>query len=56
MWKKVMKKALGVIFFTSWIICGCSVETVFESPRSAVVAIVTAGVAILAAYMMGKGE
>ena len=51
-----MKKVLGVIFFASWFICGCSVETIFESPKSAVVAIVTAGVAILAAYMMGKGE
>lgn len=51
-----MKKALGVIFFTSWMICGCSLETVFDNPRSAAVTVITAIVAVTTAYVIGKGE
>lgn len=45
---------LMTVFFMSWLLCGCSVETVFDG--GAPVAIITLLVALACAYIMQKGD
>ena len=49
-----IKKAVGILFFISWLLCGCSVETFFTG--GAPVVILTALVAIAAAVVMGSNK
>lgn len=48
-----MKKAVGIVFFISWLLCGCSVETFFCGGAPAV--ILFALVAIACAAFMEVG-
>ena len=46
-----MDKALITVFFASWLLCGCSVETFFDG--GAPVAILAVLVAIACAMILG---
>lgn len=45
------KEVLGIIFFISWMICGCSAEQFFDG--GAPVAILAALVALACAHVLG---
>ena len=45
------KKVIGIVFFASWLLCGCSVETFFDG--GAPVAILSVLVAIACAMILG---
>lgn len=49
-----MDSALMIIFFLSWLLCGCSVETIFDG--GAPVAILAALVAIACAAVLGHRQ
>ena len=51
-----MKKVAGVLFFLSWLLCGCSIETIFESPEKSAVFIVALIVTILCAAVITIGD
>ena len=51
-----MKKVAGVLFFLSWLLCGCSIETIFESPKNSVVFIIALAVTVLAAAVITSGD
>lgn len=48
-----MKKAVGIVFFISWLLCGCSVESFFcgGAPATILFALVVIG----CAAFMGEG-
>ena len=48
------KKVIGIVFFVSWLLCGCSVETFFDG--GAPVAILAVLVAIACAYVLGHKD
>ena len=48
------EKTLMVVFFTAWLLCGCSVETFFDG--GAPVAILAVLVAIACAYVLGHKD
>lgn len=48
------KKVIGIVFLTSWLLCGCSVETFFDG--GAPVAILAVLVAIACAYVLGHKD
>ena len=47
---------IGTIFFASLVICGCGVDSFFDSPKSAITLIVAVIVAILCAIALGSKE
>ena len=49
-----MKKIIPYIFFISWILCGCSIESFFDG--GAPVAILAVLVAIACAYVLGHKD
>ena len=50
-----MERALMIVFFTAMMLCGCSVETVFDG--GAPITILSAIVAVAVAVVLGsKGE
>ena len=51
-----MKKVAGILFFLSWLLCGCSIETIFESPKKSAVFIVALIVTILCAAVITIGD
>ena len=51
-----MKKVAGVVFFLSWLLCGCSIESIFESPKKSAVFIVALVVTVLAAAVITIGD
>ena len=51
-----MKKLAGVLFFMSWLLCGCSIESIFESPRKSAVFIVALIITILCAAVITIGD
>lgn len=51
-----MKKLAGVLFFMSWLLCGCSIESIFESPKKSVVFIVALIITILCAAVITIGD
>ena len=51
-----MKKVAGVLFFMSWLLCGCSIESIFESPKTSVVFIVALIITILCAAVITIGD
>lgn len=44
-----MDKVAGIVFFTAWLLCGCSVEKICDDWRACVVFVIALIVAILAA-------
>ena len=51
-----MKKAAGVIFFFAWLLCGCSIDQVFDDLRACVIFIVALITAIAIIIAMNKKE
>ena len=51
-----MKKVAGVVFFFSWLLCGCSIESIFESPKKSAVFIVALIVTVLTAAVITIGD
>ena len=51
-----MQKVAGVLFFISWLLCGCSIESIFESPKKSVVFIVALIITILCAAVITIGD
>ena len=63
-----MDKVAGIVFFTAWLLCGCSVEkicddlvgcgidSIFESPKKACALIVAIIVTVLAAAVITIGD
>lgn len=49
-----MDKIVMVVFFVSWILCGCSIETIFEGSGNLAVTVITLLVAIACAVVMGS--
>lgn len=50
-----MQKAAGVIFFLMWMLCGCSIETVFDDWRACLIVVVAIVVCVVTAALMGGG-
>lgn len=48
------KKVLATVFFASWLLTGCSLETFFESRCNAAVTIIAACVAIASAWAISR--
>lgn len=48
------KKVLTAVFFASWLLTGCSIETFFESRCNATVTIIAACVAIASAWAISR--
>ena len=49
-----MQKAAGVIFFIAWLLCGCTVETVMDSPGGGILFTVAFVVCVAVAIMYDK--
>lgn len=47
---------IGTIFWVALVICGCGMDSFFDSPESAVTLIVALIVAILCAIVLGSKE
>ena len=47
-----MGKVFGTVFFLAFVLCGCSIDSIFESPRAAVVFIIALAVTILCAAVL----
>ena len=44
---------LMTVFFLSWLLCGCSVETCMDSPANMAVTVISVIVAVACAWAMG---
>ena len=51
-----MKRVAGILFFTSWLLCGCSIESIFESPKKAAVFAVALIITVLTAAVITIGD
>ena len=49
-----MKKAAGVIFFFAWLLCGCSIDQVFDDWRACVIFIIALITAIASIIALNK--
>lgn len=50
-----MQKAAGIIFFLSWLLCGCSIDGIFDDWKACIVFIMALIVCIATALVM-SGE
>ena len=51
-----MGKVIPYIFFAAWLLCGCSIESMFESPACSAVTILALIVAVACAAVMGHRD
>ena len=51
-----MQKVAGIIFFLSFVLCGCSIDSIFESPKNSAVFIIALAVTVLAAAVITIGD
>lgn len=51
-----MMKIIHYVFFIAWLLCGCSLETLFESPACSAVTILALIVAVACAAVMGHRD
>jgi len=51
-----MQKAAGVIFFVSWLLCGCSIDQIFDDWRSCVIFVIALIVVIATAAAITRGD
>ena len=51
-----MQKTAGVIFFISWMLCGCSIENICDDQHATLIFIVALAVVILAAAVITIGD
>lgn len=51
-----MQKAAGVIFFVSWLLCGCSIDQIFDDWRACVIFVIALIVVIAAAAAITRND
>ena len=51
-----MQKAAGVIFFVCWLLCGCSVDQIFDDWRACVIFVIALIVVIASAAAITRGD
>ena len=51
-----MQKTVGIICMIAWLLCGCSIESIFESPKKSAVFIVALIITILCAAVITIGD
>ena len=47
-----MQKVAGILFFISWLLVGCGIDSIFESLKNSVVFIIALAVTILCAAVL----
>ena len=53
--RKNMQKAVGILFFVSWLLCGCGVETMLDHPAVGAVTL-SALIVVIACAMVLSGK
>lgn len=51
-----MEKAVGILFFVSWLLCGCGVETMLDHPAVGAVTLIALIVAIACAMALSSND
>ena len=51
-----MDKVAGIVFFTAWVLCGCSVEKICDDWRACVIFVIALAVTVLAAGVIAMGK
>lgn len=51
-----MQKAAGVIFLFSWLLCGCSIDQIFDDWRSCVIFVIALIVVIASSAAITRGD
>lgn len=51
-----MEKALMILFFVSWMACGCLVDTMLDNYKSGAAALIVAAIAIACALRLSRGN
>lgn len=51
-----MSRVFGTVFFLAFVLCGCSVDSIFESPKAAVIFIIALVVTVLCAAVITIGD
>lgn len=51
-----MQKAVGILFFVSWLLCGCGVETMLDHPAVGAVTLIALIVAIACAIALSSND
>lgn len=51
-----MDKAVGIVFFVAWLLCGCSIESICDDWRSTLIFVVAFAVTAAAAAVLGSKE
>ena len=51
-----MDKVAGIVFFTAWLLCGCSVEKICDDWRAALIFVVAFAVTLMAAVVIGDSH
>ena len=54
--EKMPKGVAAIIFFFAWLICGCGVETMLDSPASGAVTLVALIVVIVCANVITRND
>ncbi len=51
-----MQRIAGVIFFLAWLLCGCSMEKVFDDWRACLVVVIALVVCVVTAALITGGD
>ena len=51
-----MDKVAGIVFFTAWLLCGCSVDQIFDDWRACVIFVIGLIVVIAAAAAITRND
>ena len=51
-----MQKTVGILFFVSWLLCGCGVETMLDHPAVGAVTLIALIVVIACAMVLSGKE
>lgn len=51
-----MEKVAGILFFASWLLCGCGVETMLDHPASGAVTLIAVIVLIACANVLTRND
>ena len=52
--RKNMQKTVGILFFVSWLLCGCGVETMLDHPAVGAVTLIALIVVIACAMVLSS--
>ncbi len=51
-----MQKAIGTTFILAWLLCGCSVDQMFDDPRAAWTVVVSLVVIVISAWLITRSD